>query len=146
MKKADGSTTEDYLRAASYAAIALWAVTFLIWPPTPYLVGVDFLTRAFWMGVTAAGASMALVGALRGIDLKLELPGIVFLLIGPTFFFITQLYFVLTEPNFDLADDRFHILVFSLIPVLLLQPRAYTLYKDSRRLKRINTTHADPKE
>ena len=131
-------TVEDLLRALAYTALMAWTVLFLVFPPVAYVSEIDFATRATWMGITFLGALAAALGAIFRFDLKVELPGLIFALIGPLFYFAAQAYLVghplpHTDPN-----ARVHLVVYALLPILLSLPRIYALYKESRRLRRIN--------
>lgn len=131
-------TVEDLLRALAYTALAGWSVLFLVFPPIAYVSELDFATRATWMGITFIGAVTAATGAVFRFDLKVELPGLIFALIGPFFYFAAQAYLVghpipHTDPN-----ARVHLIVYALLPILLSLPRIYALYMESRRLRRIN--------
>ena len=131
-------TIEDLLRAVAYSALASWTVLFLVFPPLAYASEIDFATRLTWMGITFLGAMTAAIGAIFRFDLKVELPGLVFALIGPFFYFAAQAYLVghplpHTDPN-----ARVHLIAYALLPILLSLPRIYALYTESRRLRRIN--------
>jgi hypothetical protein len=139
------ATTEDYLRALGYAAFGAWSVIYLIFPPPPLTSVLEHTTRYVWMAFTIAGALGALFGALLRIDIKMELPSILLIMLGPIFYGITQLYFVfhpaLLAPLGP--QGRYAISIFAFLPAILLLPRLYTLWAESRRLKRIARAHLD---
>lgn len=133
-------TPEDFLRATGYAVLTLWAIVYFVFPPISSLVALDLVLRTIWMAVTAIGGLAAMVGSLLRIDIKLELPGIGFGILGPLFYAVTQALFILS-PTEDTGppETRFALLVFALLPVFIVLPRAYGLIEEARRLKKINT-------
>lgn len=140
----DHATSEDRLRALSYASVGMWAVVFAIWPPAAFVAALDERTRLIWMAITFLGSVLATAGALSRIDIKLEMPGILVLLVGPIFYTASQGYYALI-PNVaaGLGNQRYAISVYALVPVLMLLPRLYSLIVESRRLKRINSHVTD---
>lgn len=138
-KRRPRPTFEDILRALAYLGFAVWAALFLVFPPVAYLDALDVATRAFWMVVTGVGALMATVGVLLRWDLKGEFPGLIFMLIGPIFYFVAQIYYVIDPlPGAD-PHARISFSIYAILPVLLILPRLYALYMESRRLKKINS-------
>lgn len=127
-------TAEDYLRALAYAGFVAWSVIFLIYPPVAYINELQFVTRLFWVGTCALGAFTAMLGSLLRIDLKLELPGLCFMLIGPLFYGAAQIWLIIwppittTDPN-----ARNALAVYAFLPLLLTLPRMYALYNESRK-------------
>ncbi len=133
-------TVEDWLRAVSYLGLALWGAVYLVFPPMSTLQTLDTTLRWIWMCVTIGGAIMAFLGSVLRIDLKMELPGIAFGLLGPLFYFLTQVTFVLFPTDVSGAPStRYALLVYTLLPVLFALPRIVSLLLESRRLKKINT-------
>lgn len=132
------STFEDTLRAAGYFVIMVWAVLFAIYPPTAFTGALEDFTRLFWMAVTFLGAATAFAGAVTGIDIKIELPGLLVTQLGPLFYFISQLYYVSFPEGVD-QTGRIALVAYAILPGVLLLPRTHRLYKVSRSLKRINT-------
>lgn len=130
---------EDYLRALGYFTILVWAVLFMVFPPASAADSLEYSTRLGWLLASGAGAFVALLGALFRIDLKLELPGLLFSLIGPLMYFCTQAYYVAFPPEGDITNNRIALIAYAFLPFVLLLPRTYILLADSRRLKRINT-------
>lgn len=132
-------TTEDHLRALGYGVIALWSVLFTLFPPMSAVSYIDTVTRVFWMVFVFVGSVMALIGAERRIDFKLEFPGLLLTLIGPLFYFASQLYYVV-YPSITTGPpaQRYAFTVYVIIPGFLLLPRTFGLYRESRRLKKIN--------
>lgn len=133
-------TLEDILRAAAYAAIMTWAVLFTIFPPSAYVDTTDVLTRGAWMLITFSGATLAFLGAIFRIDLKLELPGLVVTIIGPAFYFAAQIWYIYHPPVGSDPYARIALAAYALLPLLLILPRVAALYGESRRLKRINSS------
>lgn len=130
-------TGEDYLRALGYAAIMVWAVAFMIFPPTAFVNGLDFATRAFWMAATFTGSTLALLGAILRIDIKLELPGLAFTLVGPLLYFASQLFYLTHPPAGETFNTRAALVIYAILPGILLLPRTYALYAEGRRLKKV---------
>lgn len=133
-------TVEDLLRAVAYLAIMAWTIVFLVFPPVAYQDEIDVATRITWMGITFLGAGTAFLGSIFRFDLKVELPGLVFALIGPLFYFAAQVYFVSHPEYLSEQMGREHLVVYAALPILLTLPRIYALYAESRRQKRINLT------
>ena len=127
-------TGEDYLRAVGYAAIVAWSILFLIFPPSTYIGTVDVATRILWVGVCGLGASAAALGSLLRIDLKLELPGIGIMLIGPLFYSAAQIWYTIWPPAGTVDPTaRIALIVYAIIPALLVLPRMYSLYNESQK-------------
>ena len=129
---------EDYLRALGYFTIFLWALLFLNFPPTAFVSELDSWTRAFWLGITMLGSAAAFMGAITRIDIKLEFPGILITQIGPLFYFASQLYYVLFPTDVTGTNGRNALIVYAILPGVLLLPRTWHLYTESRRLKRLS--------
>lgn len=119
----------------------VWAVLFMIFPPFSFLSDLTLVTRSFWLIVTFIGATLAFLGAVTRIDIKLELPGLLITLIGPLFYFLGQLYYAIWPFPGDPPNSRIAILAYALLPGLLLLPRTFALYWEARRLKRITTNN-----
>lgn len=135
------ATFEDFLRAIAYLGFLAWAVVFLIFPPVSYEDALDFWTRLVWLGITAFGAALAAVGAARRIDLKMELPGLIFMLIGPLLYVAAQVYY-LSHPSADPYSSARQVLAtYTLLPILLLLPRIWGLYTEARRLKKAHAAN-----
>jgi len=137
-------TFEDLLRALGYLTIVLWAVVFLVYPPVAYLNDIDFYSRLVWQGATIAGGLLAFGGSVLRIDLKLELPGIIFALIGPLFYFAAQIYYIVRPLPDASPTARYAFAVYALLPLFLLLPRMYALYAESIRAKRIRKNAKAP--
>lgn len=136
-------TVEDLLRTLGYLTLTLWTVTFLIFPPLAYLDQLDFFTRLAWLGITGLGAFVAALGSVFRFDLKVELPGLVFALIGPVFYFAAQLYFNVHPSTLTLIVGTKPLVVYSVLPAILLLPRIWALYIESRRQKRISASRIE---
>lgn len=138
-------THEDYLRAFGYFAFMAWAVVFYIFPPVAFTTGLDPVTRTLWMAFTFVGAATAFWGSVKRIDIKAELPGIMTLLLGPVFYFVSQLYYSVQPPSILIPDpsQRYALVIYGIIPGILLLPRLYALFVEARRLKRINASSVE---
>jgi hypothetical protein len=123
----------------AYFGFMVWTVLFLVFPPLAYVDTLDLATRIFWMGVCFVGATGALSGALLRLDIKLELPGLILLAIGPLFYCAAQVYYLVHPPVHMDPSARIALAVYALLPLLLIVPRMYGLYHESRRLKRLNS-------
>lgn len=133
-------TAEDYLRALSYVGLFVWALLYLKFPPNSTLEALDTTLRIIWMSVTMTGAAVAFFGVFRRIDIKMELPGLAFALLGPLFYFLTQVIFVLfPTPSSGDPSTRIALMAYALLPVLFALPRIVSLLIEARRLKKINT-------
>lgn len=130
-------TFEDILRAIGYLTLVVWGVMFLCFPPDAYINTVDIASRLSWMGIGILGSSLAVVGSLTRIDIKLEFPGILLALIAPLFYSAAQVYFSIYPLVGTNPTSRFALAVYAIVPFFLMLPRAYALYAESRRLKRI---------
>lgn len=127
-------TVEDYLRALAYLGFISWGVLFLIWPPVAYADTVDLTTRLAWVGTCILGASAAFLGAVLRIDLKLELPGLSFMLIGPLFYGAAQAWYIMNPPVTSTDPTaRNALLVYAFLPLLLTLPRMYALYSEAQK-------------
>ena len=133
---------EDVLRAITYFVVLLWAVVFLVYPPEAYVSTLDVATRIFWMSVCAAGALVAVFGSILRLDLKVELPGLIFMGIGPLFYFAAQVYYSLHPLPDTSPTSRYALTFYALLPLLMTVPRMYALYAESRRVKLIRQTAA----
>jgi hypothetical protein len=131
-------TGEDYLRALAYFGVIVWTVLFLIFPPVAYIDSLDTITRIVWVGACSLGAVAALLGSLLRIDLKLELPGLCFMLIGPLFYSFAQVYYTLFPPATQ-ADPtaRIALTAYAILPLLMSLPRVYSLYNESQKASAI---------
>lgn len=132
-------TVEDLARAAGYAVIMVWAVAFALFPPNAFVTALEVVPRIVWMSVTFLGALAAFLGALLRIDIKMELPGLMVTHVGPLFYFVSQLFYVMF-PLTTASDpaQRYALVVYALLPGVLLLPRTISLFREARRLKRIN--------
>lgn len=135
---------EDVLRAVAYFVVLLWAVVFLVYPPEAYVSTLDVATRIFWMSVCGLGAAVAVLGAIFRLDLKVELPGLIFMGIGPLFYFAAQMFYNLNPLPDTLPTARYALTFYALLPLMLTLPRMYGLYAESRRVKLIRLTASTP--
>lgn len=127
-------TVEDLLRAIAYVGVLVWTILFLIFPPQAYLSTLDTVTRYLWVGACALGAAMAFFGAIFRIDLKLELPGLSFMAIGPIFYSAAQVWLVINPPPSTTdPTSRIALVAYAILPLLFSLPRIYALYSESQR-------------
>ena len=126
-------TPEDFLRALAYGVVVVWTILFAVYPPVSYVDSLDVITRMIWIGACTVGALAAFFGAIFRIDLKLELPGIAVMLIGPLFYTAAQVWFVMNPPLGSTPDARIALVAYASLPIFFCLPRMYSLYAESRR-------------
>lgn len=120
----------DVLRAAAYTALGNWALMYAIFPP-PSFVALATYTRVIWLGITVFGAVLATIGSLTRLDYKVELPGLMFMSVGPLFYTLINLWFFFLPTELSGASmTRFGTAFMTLSLFLLLLPRALDLYSD----------------
>lgn len=122
---------EDWARAASYFVGVVWALTFFAIPPSAFTDGTELILRAVWLGITILGGGAAVAGALLGIDLKLELPGLAMMAIGPLLYMLSQVFLAASG-----LPGREALIVFALWNLSLLAPRAVGLNAAAIKAKR----------
>jgi hypothetical protein len=131
-------TGEDLLRGLGYLVIMAWAVLFFFYPPTAFVSSLDILTRALWLGLTFLGGFAALMGSLTRYDIKMELPGLAFVHVGPLLYFLSQIYYVsFPEPGVN-EIGRVALIAYAILPGILLLPRTCSLFVAAMRLKKVN--------
>jgi hypothetical protein len=131
----------DVLRAIGYGHIALWAVLYLFHPSAAVAASTADYSRIIWVGIAGLGAFVAFLGALSGLDVKVELPGILFAAVGPLFYSVINLYFFLFPQLLAPTEDPYTRLALSAFYVsltLLLLPRAVDLYSEGLRTRNLN--------
>lgn len=138
-------TSEDLWRALAYAVLLAWGVVYLVYPPPPLPSVLEFTTRLLWMIPTSLGFLLALIGALFRVDIKAELPGLIVMLPGPTFFGVTQLWLIfhpaLTNPQDP--SSRYALALYAFTPALLIMPRIVSLMNERKRLRRVAQAQAE---
>lgn len=127
--------SDALLRALGYLNLMVWAVLFFVFPPNTFISHLAELSRLLWLAIAFTGATMAFVGALTRIDIKLEFPGILLALVGPSFYTISQLYLSVAPLSGVDPTQRFALSAYALLPVTLLLPRAVSLLREKNRLK-----------
>lgn len=129
-------TLEEYSRAVAYLILLTWAILFEIYPPLS-VADLDPVTRSVWMSVVMLGAVAAFIGVITRIDLKLELPGILLSCLGPLFYAFANLYLVIfpLEPEVG-VNPRISIVVYVVLPLALMLPRAFALITEADRLRK----------
>jgi len=72
------------------------------------------------------------------IDIKLEFPGILFMIVGPLLYFIVNTYrvFTIAAAEQEHPAGLIALVVYALVPVLLLLPRIFRLYTDALTSRR----------
>lgn len=135
----EGLSAADWARAISYALFAAWTVVFALYPPVAFETELGTIYRLVWMGVTLLGALASLAGSLSRVDIKLELPGIAILVLGPLFYFVSQFYYV-AVPSVAINDptQRYALVIYALLPAALLAPRAIELICEAKKLRQIS--------
>lgn len=131
----------DFLRAAAYTAIGNWALLYILFPPVSF-VALATYTRLIWLGITALGALIATIGCLTRLDVKVELPGVLFMLVGPLFYTVVNLWFIFLPSPLSgpvLSRCGFACMTISIFFVLL--PRAVDLYSDALRTRALNASN-----
>lgn len=134
-------TGPEFFQACAYAAIATWAVVFWVFPPAAFVTALDANTRIFWLLAVLVGATTALVGLITRIDLKVELPGIIFSIFGPLAYAMSQLYYVVypptPPPGFRPVNphDRYALIIYATIPIWFLMVRMWQLVRQARLAK-----------
>lgn len=129
---------EDYLRALGYLNMMVWSVLFFCFPPTAFLSELAGVSRFLWLFIAFVGAGMALVGALARIDIKLEFPGLLLAMIGPSFYALSQFYLLSFPTATDIVSaQRVSLVAYALLGVTLLLPRAVSLLVEKNRLKEL---------
>lgn len=123
---------DDYARAVSYVLLAAWAFVFLFNPPEAFATGSDAAVRALWLSFCIVGCAFATAGAVSGIDLKMELPGIMLAAIGPALYCVSQLQLILTG-----SPGRDALVWFALYGTSTLFPRLLSLNAEVGRQRRI---------
>lgn len=124
-----------------YFLLALWAVTFIVFPPVSFSSGVETSTRIIWNSMILASALVALFGSITGRDLKVELVAIFPLLAGPGLYFLGLLWYVFFPdmlPPGTPSDpaQRIALTVFALYATVSLLPRLCALL-DKRKQTRL---------
>lgn len=123
---------DDFLRSLGYIGIGLWALLYSLNPSEIVQNQVQTWVQFLWLGVCFVGAFLATLGCVLKIDIKLELPGILFMLMGPLLYFGTNVYrvFEITTTDQEPVQGLIPLVVYALLPVLLLLPRIFSLYSD----------------
>lgn len=124
---------EDFLRSLGYLGLALWAVLYSLHPSEIVNVEVQPWVQILWLGISFTGAILAAVGCITKIDIKLELPGILFMMVGPLLYFIVNTWrvFTISAEGGEHPAGLIALVVYALVPVLLLLPRVFRLYADA---------------
>lgn len=137
----------DFLRSVGYIGLALWAVLYVLHPSPIVEYSVQPWVQTLWLGVAFVGAIMAALGCVLKIDIKLELPGILFMLVGPLLYFVTNIYLLAAPGTQD--DTRIAsllpLVVYAVLPVLFILPRVFDLYTDVLTSRARQTEPGRPK-
>lgn len=128
---------EDVLRAIGYFSILIWAIVFTLYTPADIAQQIPDYGKLVWLASTLLGAATACVGALTRIDLKMELPGIIFILPGPIWYCSLEVWFTVFPIAQTPPGGHIALSVFSLIPAILLLPRLAALQVESSTAKKM---------
>lgn len=128
---------KDYLFIYSWGA--LWALVYLIFPPTATLNVFSTTLVALWTGVTILGGGLGVFGLLTRDNLLVERFGVNLLMIGPFAFALTQLGLMIFGIIVPVGDPiaRLHLIFFALWPYLFLNKRRRQLKARVKLVKRI---------
>lgn len=135
----------DVLRAIGYGHLGVWAILFVFFPSIQVAEFTEDYTRVIWLGMAGLGAFVAMLGALTGLDVKVELPGILFTAIGPAFYSVINLYFVVfptTGPGSQAPMTRLSLSFLFIAVAILLLPRAIELYSEGLRTRSLRRVGA----
>ena len=127
---------EDYLRALGYFNFLVWSIVFFFVPPDIFLNELTAGSLALWMLITAIGSVLAMCGVLTRVDLKLELPGVLLMLVGPIFYTLSQVYLTVFPVAAEVGStNRVALIIYALLGVTLLLPHTFALVAAKNRLK-----------
>ncbi|UDL16373.1 membrane protein [Microbacterium phage Zooman] len=128
---------KDYLFIYSWGA--LWALVYLIFPPTSTLSVFSGTLVALWAGVTILGGVVGVYGLVSRDNLIVERFGVNLLMIGPLAFALTQLGLLVFGIIVPVADplNRLHLIFYALWPYLFLNKRRRQLKARIKLVKRI---------
>jgi hypothetical protein len=139
-------TYEDLLRGVGYLSLVIWPIALMVFPPTNFFsaFGPALTPRIIWLGLTAAAAAVAAFGAFRRYDIKVELPGLLLIHLGPLLYSFSNWWYV-AFPDALNPDptQRVALAIFALIPSLLLLPRTATLLMEARKLHKFSQQSID---
>lgn len=123
---------DDFLRSLGYIAIACWAVLYQLDPSAIVSDQVQPWVQILWLGICFFGAVLASLGCILKIDIKLELPGLLFMMVGPLLYFGATIYrvYAISLAEGIQPPGLIPLLIYSILPVILLLPRAFNLYSD----------------
>lgn len=117
----------DVARFFAYLALSAWSAAFILFPPVAFVSAIDYWTRVLWLSVTGLSAATAAIGAILRIDLRVELPALHVLLVGPGLYFLSQVYLVLDPPAAVNPTQRIALAFFVLYGTLAPIPRLIEL-------------------
>lgn len=124
---------KDYLFI--YAWGALWALVYLIFPPTATISVFSTAMVWLWTGTTILGGFLGVWGLVTRDNLLLERFGVLLLMAGPMAFALTQFGLLFLSVGDPFA--RLHLLFFALWPFLFLNKRRRQLNSRVRIVKKI---------
>lgn len=129
---------EDFLRSVGYLGLALWTALYALHPSEIVDVEVQPWVQWLWLGISFFGAILAAVGCMTKIDIKLEFPGLLFMMVGPLLYFIVNTYrvFTIAAQEQEQPSGLIALVVYALVPVLLLLPRIFRLYTETLTSRR----------
>ncbi len=135
-------TWGEFFQACAYGAVGSWAVVFWLYPPTAFVAALDASTRVFWCLAVLTGALTGVIGLITRLDLKVELPGVLFMLLGPLAYATSQVYYVVYPPvvpanaAIPRTQDRYALIIYASIPIFFLLVRLVQLLNQARTAKR----------
>lgn len=140
VRRRDNSKSVRLARAISYLGFSVWATIFWFYPPVVFVSAVDDFTRYGWLIAVSFFGIMATVGVLTRIDIKIELPALCGLLLGPILYTATQ-FWLIAHPQFLAAqggtpEQRYALTAFAILPALQLMPRIVMLVQRTQEMKR----------
>ncbi len=128
---------KDYLFIYSWGA--LWALVYLIFPPTATINLFSLILVGLWTGVTILGGALGVFGLVNRDNLLVERFGVNLLMIGPFAFALTQLGLMVFGLIVPMGDPlaRLHLIFFALWPYLFLNKRRRQLKARVKLVKKI---------
>lgn len=127
----------DYLFIYSWGAI--WALVYLVAPPTATLSVFSTTLVLLWTSVTMAGGTLGVFGLIFKDNLLIERFGVNLLMIGPLAYALTQLGLLVFGAVTGIGDPmaRLHLIFFALWPYLFLNKRRRQLKARVSLVKKI---------
>lgn len=141
MKKRDNSFTspwENRFQTLTYFLFAGWAMVFLIFTPVSFSSVLATATIMLWLGSTLIGGLTAMLGSILHIDFKLELPGLILMLIGPGFYTLVLSWYLFFPPAGSTDHSgHYHLVVLALYLFAIPLPRIAKLHHSRKQATRL---------